>query len=73
MADSVQWEYIVQTVGSLIRSPKDEEVQELLNAWGEEGWELVAATPMTNSFALKLVGKRLLTSSERRRKSMPET
>ncbi len=71
MADYIQWEYIVQSLGSLVKGPKDEAVQELLNAWGEEGWELVAAVPLTNSFAIKLVGKRPLSTAARRRRSMP--
>ncbi len=71
MADYIQWEYIVQSLGSLVKGPKDEAVQELLNAWGEEGWELVAAVPLANSFAIKLVGKRPLSTAARRRRSMP--
>ncbi len=71
MADNVQWEYLVQNVGSILKAPKDEEMQALLDAWGEEGWELVAAVPQTNSSAIKLVAKRPLSTAARRRRSMP--
>ena len=70
MADSVQWEYIVQTVGGL-RSPKDEDMLALLNAWGEEGWELVGMVSTPSSSAVKLVAKRPLTPATRRRRSLP--
>ena len=71
MADNVQWEYIVRSVGSLIRAPKDDDMQTLLNAWGEEGWELVAAVPQTNSYVIRLMGKRPMSTTARRRRSMP--
>ena len=71
MADTVQWEYIFQTVGSVIKGPKDEEVAALLNAWGAEGWELVAAVSQSGGSAIKLVAKRPLSTTARRRRSMP--
>ena len=70
MADSVRWEYIVQTVGGL-RSPKDEDMLALLNGWGEEGWELVGMVSTPSSSAVKLVAKRPLSTAARRRRTMP--
>ena len=38
-----KWEYQIYSLGSILKSPKDEELVELLNEWGENGWELVLA------------------------------
>ena len=42
-----------------------------LNAWGEDGWEVVSAVAMDNSSKVRVIAKRLLTRSSRRERSMP--
>ena len=37
-----KWEYQIYSLGSILKSPKDEELVELLDEWGEDGWELVS-------------------------------
>ncbi len=69
--DEPSWEFRVETVGSWIRSPKDAQVTDVLNAWAEEGWELVTALPRERSQAVTLIGRRLLTRDERRRRTRP--
>lgn len=70
MAEQAQWEYRVQTVGGLF-STKDEVIESTLNAWGEEGWELVSAFSPENSSKVTLVAKRPLSRSVRRQRTMP--
>jgi hypothetical protein len=41
MAELTRWEYRCQSVGSVWSRPKDEVVEDMLNNWGEEGWEVV--------------------------------
>jgi hypothetical protein len=71
MAEEIQWEYRVQTIGGFF-STKDEQIEATLNEWGEEGWEAVNVyLNNTNSAKVTIVAKRPLGSSERRRRSMP--
>lgn len=72
MTEEQQWEYRVESVGGALRSPKDEEIEELLNQWGEEGWEVISVHPQHNStYKVRVVAKRLLTTRTRRQRSMP--
>ncbi|MBN1440770.1 MAG: DUF4177 domain-containing protein [Anaerolineales bacterium] len=66
------WEYRVEDFGGVIRSePKREEFEALLNAWGEEGWEIVSGFYHTGTTRLRIIAKRPLTASVRRRRSIP--
>ena len=69
--DERSWEYRIETMGSWIRSPKDAQLTDVLSAWAEEGWELVTALPREGSQAVTLIGRRLLTREERRRRTRP--
>jgi len=71
MADEYkQWEYRVQTIGSLFGT-KDELVQATLDEWGEEGWEAINVFTPENSGKITIVAKRPLTERVRRMRSMP--
>ena len=71
MAEEVKrWKYRVQTIGSLFGT-KDEFVQEVLNEWGEEGWEAINVYTPYGSGKITLVAKRPLTDRVRRIRSMP--
>ena len=37
-----QWEYRVQQVGGFFKGVPADELEELLNTWGVEGWEVVS-------------------------------
>jgi hypothetical protein len=65
------WEYSVATIGSRLRSPKDEQLTDALQLWGQEGWELVTAFAREGSQAVTLVARRRLSRDERRRRSRP--
>jgi len=72
MAEEIkQWEYRVQTIGSMFGT-KDENIQSTLDAWGEEGWEAINVFTPEGSGKITIVAKRLLTERARRARSMPQ-
>jgi hypothetical protein len=72
MTEPIQkWEYRVETFGNIFSGPKDEALMETLDAWGEDGWEVVNVFSRTNSERITVVAKRPLTLDERRRRSIP--
>jgi len=71
MAESIQWEYRVQTVGGFFKGVPADELEELLNDWGEEGWEVVSTHILENANKINVIAKRPLTRAARRERSMP--
>jgi hypothetical protein len=72
MADEFkQWEYRVQTIGSMFGT-KDENIQATLDEWGMEGWEAINVFTPENSGKITIVAKRPLTELVRRQRSMPQ-
>ena len=69
--DIKQWEYRVQTVGGLFSGVKAEKLEELLNEWGEDGWEVVSTHIIENANKINVIAKRLLTDRVRRERSRP--
>jgi hypothetical protein len=65
-----QWEYRVQTIGSLFGT-KDQLIEETLNEWGSEGWETINVSTPEGSGKITIVAKRPLTDRVRRLRSMP--
>ncbi len=71
MADEIkQWEYRVQTIGSVFGT-KDEFIQATLNDWGTEGWEAINVYTPYGSGKITIVAKRPLTDRVRRMRSFP--
>lgn len=71
MADEIkQWEYRVQTIGSMFGT-KDEFIQSTLNDWGTEGWEAINVYTPYGSGKVTIVAKRPLTDRARRIRSWP--
>jgi len=66
-----QWEYRVQTVGGFFSGVKAEELEELLNEWGEDGWEVVSTHTIENANKINVIAKRPLTDRVRRERSRP--
>jgi hypothetical protein len=60
-----QWEYRVETIGSLFGT-KDENIEATLDAWGEEGWEALTVYAPYGSGKITIVAKRPLTERARR-------
>jgi len=74
MAEEIkQWEYRVQTVGTFWSGVKADELEQLLNEWGEEDWEVVSTHILENANKINVIAKRLLTCDTTRRRSMPST
>jgi hypothetical protein len=72
MADDVkEWEYRVQTVGSFWSGVKADELERLLNEWGEEGWEVISTHILENMNKINVIAKRPLSATTRRVRSMP--
>lgn len=69
--DISQWEYRVQTVGEFFSGVKAEELEDLLNEWGEEGWEVVSTHFIENHNKINVIAKRPLTDRARRERSRP--
>lgn len=65
-----QWEYRVQTIGSMFGT-KDELIQVTLDEWGEESWEAINVFTPEGSGKITIVAKRPLTDRARRMRSMP--
>jgi hypothetical protein len=72
MPEYKQWEYRVSTIGTFWSEPKDEQIDAVLNEWGEEGWEVISVNSVTNSNRVRLVAKRPLTPGARRRREWPD-
>lgn len=72
MAETVKsWEYQVATIGSALHSPKDEELETLLNEWGEDGWEVINILTPSGGKKIRIVARRPLTAASRRRRNWP--
>ena len=69
--DISQWEYRVQTVGEFFSGVKAEELEDLLNEWGEDGWEVVSTHLIENHNKINVIAKRPLTDRARRERSRP--
>lgn len=72
MSENIQWEYRTQSVGSVWSGAKDEELEALFNAWGEQGWEILQVVPITSSNKVRVVARRPLTRAARRERSWPD-
>ncbi len=70
--DTTHWEYHIQTFGSTLSSPKDNEFEAQLNEWGEEGWEIIAVTPIEGSCKVRVVARRPLSGPVRRQRRWPD-
>jgi len=66
-----QWEYRVQTIGSMFGT-KDENIEATLDAWGEEGWEAINVFTPEGSGKITIVAKRPLTERTRRSRSVSQ-
>ena len=70
MTEYTQWEYRVETIGSAFGT-KDEDIQDTLDEWGEEGWEAINVYTPSNSAKVTIVAKRPLSRTERRLRNLP--
>lgn len=74
MAEEItQWEYRVQTVGGFFKGVPADELEELLNEWGVDGWEVVSTHILENANKINVIAKRRLMRTTRRERSMPSS
>lgn len=71
MPENNKWHYHVITVGSVLSSPKDEDLEELLNELGNQGWEIFAIHHHEGSNKLRMVGKKPVFDNPRRKRTWP--
>jgi hypothetical protein len=67
-----KWEYRVQTFGTFWTVAKQQDIQQALNEWGEQGWEVVSTHIIENVNKINVIAKRPLTREIRRSRSMPQ-
>lgn len=72
--EAKKWEYRVQTIGNVILGTKDENIEAMLNEWGDEGWEVTQVYNPYGTGSVTLVAKRPLTveTIRNRRRSMAQ-
>lgn len=71
MAETTRWEYRVETFGGILSQVKDDFMEETLDEWGEEGWEVIAAHNLENTYKVRIIARRPLSSTIRRRRTWP--
>lgn len=72
MTDEIQkWEYRVQTIGNMFGT-KDENIEAMLNEWGDDGWDVTHVYTPEGSGKVTVVAKRPLTRETRRSRSIPQ-
>ena len=71
MPETTVWEYRVQTIGSMFGT-RDENIEDTLNEWGEEGWEAINVYTPEGSGKVTMVAKRPVASTTRRSRALPE-
>jgi hypothetical protein len=69
--ETKQWEYRVQTIGSIFGT-KDEQIEAALDEWGADGWEAINVFTPEGSGKITMVAKRPLTDRARRMRSLPQ-
>ncbi len=57
------WEYRVESIGSSFSGYKEEQLADLLNAWGKEGWEVINVLTYHSTNKVTVVAKRPLAQS----------
>lgn len=72
MSEATHWEYRIEVMGSVFRSPKPEEIEDYLNQIGEEGWDVINLHHPHNSNKVWVTMKRPLTTRTRRYRSLPD-
>jgi hypothetical protein len=71
VAEIAQWEYRSITLGSFWNTPKDEEIEAVLNELGADGWEVVSVFSQHSTNQFRYTFKRPLSGDTRRRRSGP--
>lgn len=71
MAEPIQWEYRVLSVGTFWSEPKDEDLESALDQLGEDGWEVINLITHYATNKVRVVAKRPLAQASRRPQRWP--
>src|SRR4030043_1005440 len=55
MNEITKWEYRVENLGSVLKSPNDDEIEATLNDWGSEGWEMISVIQHSSTNKVRIV------------------
>lgn len=58
MTNATKWEYRIESFGGAFKRFRDEEMEDILNQWGIEGWEVFAYYQVYGSNKVTVVAKR---------------
>ena len=68
MAETTEWEYHLEVLGTAFKGVKPEELELVLNNMGMEGWEVISIHQLQNSPKFWVTAKRPLTDAARRQR-----
>ena len=71
MSEPNEWEYRALTLGSFFKGIRDEDLEQVLNELGQEGWEVITFRTIENTNQAQLIAKRPLDRTARRWRGMP--
>ncbi len=71
MAETRRWEYYVETLGSTLKSLKDEELGGLLKELGEAGWEVFSIENSHGSNKVRVAAKRPVGTTNQKPRGWP--
>jgi hypothetical protein len=71
MAEPMQWEYYVETIGKAWTSTKDEDLMSKLGELGQASWEVFVVEQLRNSSKVRVVAKRPLAPPFLKKHSWP--
>jgi hypothetical protein len=71
MHEKHAWQYHVITTGSTLSSPKDEDLEGLLNELGAQGWEVIIIHHYEGSNKVRVVAKKPAHENTRQKRTWP--
>ena len=71
MTENVQWEYIIEKMGSAFFGVKPDKLEAFLNNLGSDGWEVVSLHQPHSSSQIWVTAKRAVSRDTRRRRNQP--
>ena len=70
MTRNPETEYRVETFGSALTGIKDEDLEEILNRWAEDGWEIINAHPVGDN-EMRVIARWVSGAPKARRRRWP--
>ena len=70
MTRNQETEYRVETFGSALSRIKDEDLEEILNRWAEDGWEIINAHPVGDN-KVRVIARQVYGAPKARKRRWP--